>query len=114
MTPDRHFLHCGTASAAPLTAADVTAVQISVREVQTESHCRMAAGVPFTVLNKAALGIVRQNIADRCPSESETDVVFSIFNDGHDPAPVLSAAPLCIPYCVCVHVQHALCQYIRQ
>jgi hypothetical protein len=46
----------------------------------------MAADIPLAVLDRAALGIVRQNIADRCPSESQTDVVFSIFNDGHDPA----------------------------
>lgn len=61
-------------------------MEVSVREVQTKAHCRMAAGIPLNVLNKAALGVLRQNMAARCPAESQTDVIVSIFNDDrHDP-----------------------------
>lgn len=41
----------------------------------------MAAGSPLAVLGKAVLGMVRQNIAARCPAESVTDIMVRMFND---------------------------------
>ena len=47
----------------------------------------LADDATLDVLGKAVRGIVQQHMAARCPPESPSDVIFSVFNDPrHDPS----------------------------
>jgi hypothetical protein len=65
----------------------------------------MAAGIPLDVLNKATLGVVRENMAARCPAESQADVMVSIFNDPRQ-AWCRRRHCACHTVHVCIHIMY--------